>query len=350
MFLPLQLSCCTFLVAYTFFVPAFVHAYDYNCSIPLEGELDNRKDKSKWSIAQFNVEWLFTEQYKDCPGDGCSWSTLADADKHLQVVAERIRNINVDTVHLCEVESCTQLRQLIELLPEMQYEPFLIEGKDTYTGQNVGLLTRLRPTQPLERTEERMNFPLEGSKCGYTGENGTEGVSKHLLSYFNIANRSIVLLGAHLLSKPTDPTACAKREAQSLVLQSLVQNHISNNTEIILLGDMNDYDGEIMDINGNIPTSCVLSTLKSSYSNPQSQNLYSVAGYVKDVQDRYTEWWDENENCSAEMIEYSAIDHVLLSKGLYTHVIAVDYNHDYIEYCDTYDSDHYPIVFELELT
>jgi len=42
------------------------------------------------------------------------------------------------------------------------------------------------------------------------------------------------------------------------------------------------------------------------------------------------------------------IDHVLLTKGLQERVIAVYVYHTYDEYCGTLDSDHYPVVIDLE--
>ena len=42
------------------------------------------------------------------------------------------------------------------------------------------------------------------------------------------------------------------------------------------------------------------------------------------------------------------IDHVLLTQGLMDKVVAVYIYHAYEEFCGTLDSDHYPVVVDLE--
>ena len=61
--------------------------------------------------------------------------------------------------------------------------PYLKKGTDSSTGQNVGLLTRVDPLVSLYRSEARYDYPVYGSKCGYTGT-GSTGVSKHYITEF----------------------------------------------------------------------------------------------------------------------------------------------------------------------
>lgn len=337
-----------FVTYFTLAYLTYVRASEFNCSAPSVIE-DRRDTLSRWTLAQFNVEWLFTEPYKDCPGNGCSWSTQEDEYIHLETIAKRLSYIDADTVHLCEVQSCTQLNQLIEMLPRSDYRAYLIKGTDSYTGQNVGLLTRIDPIRPLERTETRVSFPIQDSKCGYTGDPGTEGVSKHLISEFIVNNKSFTIVGAHLLSKPNDPVACTKREAQAQVLQNVIYNYTIQNKNIILLGDLNDYDEDIPDVNSDVPNSSVLRIIRGYEGVYNGQyELFSV-GNDTVQSELYTEWWDQSGDCFSDSSEYSAIDHVLLSKELYKEVINVRYYHDYNESCDTYDSDHYPIILQLNV-
>ena len=42
------------------------------------------------------------------------------------------------------------------------------------------------------------------------------------------------------------------------------------------------------------------------------------------------------------------IDHILLTQGLIDKVVAVYMYHSYDEFCGTLDSDHYPVVVDLE--
>ena len=313
--------------------PLLALSTSFNCSsIPSPSAAqDKRADLSKWTLVQYNVEWLFTEPYSSCPGI-CTWNTTTEQYTHLETIKDVLNKLNADTVHMCEVQSCTQLD---EVRPTDDYVSYMIQGNDTYTGQNVGLLTKIDPVESITRTEERVAYPLEDSKCGYTGEPGTEGVAKHMITRFVIQNVSIYLIGAHLLSNPNDPTACAKREAQAQVLQTKINDFINDGHEVVVIGDMNDFDGVYKDVNNHVPNSRVLEMLKGNI-------LYTVADKI--LQDaRYTEWYDETPDCVVETSEFSMIDHILLTKNLWNRIDTVEFAHIYREGCDTYQSDHYPV-------
>jgi exonuclease III len=319
-----------------------VGSTDFNCSSVDEGGLvdggvDNRKDQNKWSVVQFNAEWLFTESCSSCPGI-CTWNTTVDQYTHMGVIQNILESLDADTVHLCEVQSCTQLDEVKPV--NRSYVSYMIEGEDTYTGQNVGLLTKIDPDVSLTRTEMRYNYPIEGSRCQYNGENGTQGVTKHLFTHFTIHNTSIHMIGAHLLSDPNDPEKCAQREAQAKVLQAYIESKMDLEEEVIVLGDMNDYDNVFQDINNHEANSDVLAILCGKTSN---YSLYSVASKVLS-DERYTDFYDVNGDCRMEREDLSMIDHILVSRGLLERIESVKYIHNYREGCDTYESDHYPVM------
>jgi len=257
-------------------------------------------------IMQYNVEWLFLKTYNSCPGSGCSWATLADATTHL------------------------------------------LFGTDSATGQNVGILTKLTPVADLKRSAETKTYPIAGSHCG-SGSSGSTGVSKHYYTQYDINGKTVFLVGAHLLAFPTDTSRCASREAQAAILQDLVVSLLSVNpgAELILLGDFNDYDAEVADSNGDKPITAVLDILKGvSGEHAGEYTLVSAASLVQQSQ-RYTSWWDPNDDCVATLNEMSMIDHVLMTPGLVDKVAQVVFAHPYTEYCGTYNSDHYPVMVDF---
>lgn len=316
-------------------------------------------DPTKLRIVQYNVEWLFTDYYSpaDCPGNGCTWKTQYDAKTHLNYVARAINNLNPDIVNLCEVEGCNELSQVIdELDKSSNFVPYLKQGTDTSTGQNAGMITRIDPLIDLTRSDEIVGYPIEGSTCGYESSPGTTGVSKHYITEFNINNLSVAFIGAHLVAIPTDLERCAKREAQALILQNVIYNYIQNGFEIIMLGDFNDFDGQILDANTNIPISSTLEILKGkNMSNNGDSNyndkyvLYNSAELI-DVSVRYTDWWDADNNCDTTSIaEYSMIDHILVTPNIFDMIDDVFIYQEYDEYCDKLDSDHYPVGIDLNI-
>ena len=174
----------------------------------------------------------------------------------MEYVATIVNELEPDLINFCEIEGCDELNILLEYL-DGTYMPYLKQGTDTATGQNVGMLTRVDPTVNLYRTENRYNYPIPGSSCGYTGT-GSTGVSKHYITEFNFNNIKIALIAAHFIAIPTDSERCAQREGQASVLQQVIMNYININYEIIMLGDFNDYDSEVLDINSHKPKSKVL--------------------------------------------------------------------------------------------
>jgi exonuclease III len=327
-----------------------------NCDCPYLTTInDRRSDKNVLRIMQYNAEWLFVDYYAnmDCPGNGCTWHTKSDAEKHLNYVSEIINKLNPDIINVCEVEGCDELNMLKNstmLTNSAKYVSYLKKGTDTGTGQNVGMLTKIDPIIDLYRTEERVNYPIPGSQCGYTGVPSTTGVSKHYITEFLFEDVKIALIGVHLLAIPTDSARCAQREGQAQVIQNVVSSYVSKGYEIILLGDMNDYDNDVLDINSNKPISKVLDILKGKYGDKiNSYKLTNIASKIS-KNNRYSDWWDSDMNCSTNSIkDLSMIDHVLVSDGIKNAIINVFIYHGYKEYCGKWNSDHWPVIIDLKL-
>ena len=314
---------------------------------------DRRTNKTTLTIMQYNVEWLFIDYYAsaNCPGNGCDWKNSSEANTHLQYVSNVIQKLNPDIINLCEVEGCDELNLLLESINskiESKYLPYLKKGTDTSTGQNVGLLTRVDPLVDLYRSEDRADYPISGSKCGYTGSAGSSGVSKHHITEYNFEGHDVAFIGAHLLAIPTDPTRCAEREAQAQVLQDVIYGYIKKGYEIIFMGDLNDYDSEVLDINDSKPLSRVLDILKGLDGiNKGTYQLFNAAELIS-KNERYTDWWDSNANCITTLDNFSMIDHILLSPSLKEKIASFSIYHGYEEYCHTYNSDHYPLIIEFK--
>jgi exonuclease III len=332
--------------ALLFIVPMFVLSETF-CPVGTS-QFDNRADKTRFRLVQYNVEWLFVDYYSasDCPGSGCAWHNETVAKEHLVQVSKVIRELQPDIINLCEIEGCDELAALTKLLTKNEYNPYVIKGKDTSTGQNVGMLARIKPST-MYRTEERVQYPVPGSTCGYSGAPGDSGVSKHYISEFLIGGLNILMVGAHLVAFPTDSARCAQREAQAQVLQNVIVEYVNKGYEIIILGDFNDFDGSVLDANNNRPTSQVLEILKGVAGlHSTSYQLTNVAEKIEKSK-RATDWWDKNGDCASNPTEFSMIDHVLVSAKLLNHVVSAFIYSGYPEMCGTLNSDHYPVVVDF---
>ena len=310
---------------------------------------DRRQDKNKLRLVQYNAEWLFIDYYSsaNCPGSGCSWSNASEAQTHMSYVTKVIHDLNPDIINFCEIEGCDELNMVKSMLNDATYTPYLKKGTDSATGQNVGMLTRIDPLVSLYRTEDKYNYPIEGSKCGYTGS-GSTGVSKHYITEFKLGTMNVAFIAAHLLAIPTESSRCAQREGQASVLQPVIADYISRKYEVIILGDFNDFDGEVLDVNNNKPTSQVLNILKGNFGEHAGQyELTSVAESVVQSE-RYSDWYDSDNNCNTQSSkDYSMIDHILVTQGIINKIDNVFFYHAYPESCVTYNSDHYPVVVDF---
>ena len=228
------------------------------------------------------------------------------------------------------------------------YMSYLKKGTDSSTGQNVGMLTRVDPSKSLYRTEDRYNYPIPGSKCGYTGPPSSSGVSKHYITEFEFGGMNIAFIAAHLVAIPTEASRCAQREAQASVLQTVIADYIQNDYEIIMLGDFNDFDAEVPDLNSDKPTSMVLDILKGYKGDHAGKyELYNIAETITQS-NRYSDWWDSDNNCgTSSNNDYSMIDHILVTDAIRKNIGDTFIYHEYKEYCGTYDSDHFPVVLDI---
>lgn len=329
----------------SFFISRIVTSSDTECPTVTNPGMDRRQDKTKLRLVQYNVEWLFVDYYPNfgCPGESCPWTNTSEAEIHLSYVAKVIHDLQPDIINLCEVEGCDELNMLVDSLQDDTYKPYLKKGTDTGTGQNVGMLTRIDPSiTSLYRNESRYTYPIEGSTCGYTGTSTDTGVSKHYITEFILNGFPVAFISAHLIAIPTDPTRCAQREGQAKVLESIISDFIQRDYEVIVIGDFNDYDGETPDLNGNMPLSQVLKILKTG------QQLFTVAETIV-KEERFTEWWDSDGDCNTtSMMDFSMIDHVLVTENLKHMIVNTTIYHGYPEYCGTYNSDHYPVVVDFQ--
>jgi len=310
---------------------------------------DRRVNKTQLTITAYNVEWLFLNG-RNCPGSGCRWANEQEAENHLNQVAKELAIIDADIVLLIEVQSCEVLDRLLQKLEQRRlgYKFYLLQGTDTITGQNVALLTRVDPAVSLARSSARSDFPLAGSKCEYTGSPGSQGVSKHLYTHFDIEGlpRPLLLVGLHFLAFPKQSDRCAQREAQAWVIQDIVKKQLlERDYSVVVLGDMNDFDPTIVDTAGSVPNSRVLTMLKQ-YG---STSLVNVAKYISSQSERYSNWFDMNKDCKVTPNELSLIDHVLLSKDLEPLIEKAYIDHSYPAACG-YDSDHWPVLVKLRTT
>ena len=284
-------------------------------------------------VATLNAEFLFDGEGNE--GDATfPWKgDPAKARAHRDDIAAVVRQLDADLVLLPESENQRVLELMIaESLADMGYTAHLVDGRDTFTGQDVGLLSRL-PVEAVGRTDEQLEVGVSGRLYG---------VSKNLWARVRIGETPVTLIGVHFLARPLDAERQPRRETQAEVIRRLVEAEMAAGREVIALGDFNDFDGSVADRAGSAPISSVMEIVKRAGPGPDD-DLVNVLGDVPQAE-RYTALYDRNRNERVEPGELSAIDHLLLSPALYARVREVRFvhSHDPLRV-----SDHFPIVVTL---
>lgn len=327
---------------------------------------DRRINTHEVKVSTFNVEFLFEKNLGtlDCPGKSCKWKNAGHAQDHMNAVAQVIRDLDTDILVLNEVEDCEALEHLIDAIGDDSYRPYLIRGTDSFTAQQVGLITRVDPMQDLRRNKATVNFPVPNSRCPAESERPlstkrspallkkfvtkAKGVSKHLYTRFNITglDAPLTLVGVHFLAQPQNRKRCFEREAQAMVIAELIDEAAYIGDSVVVLGDFNDFSATTPDIQNSMPISGVHEILQEA-----GWGLRNVAKKLPKAK-RYSAWWDKRNRCQYKVPdEVSQLDHILLSRELFDQITHVDIGHKLFDQgCDTLVSDHFPVSVKIATT
>ena len=251
-------------------------------------------------------------------------------------IAGILRLLDADIINLDEVENLDALTLLNEnFLQGMGYKPYLKNGRDTYTGQDVGLLTRIDPDEELWREDRK----------GTSGD-VTKSVSKNYTAKFTINGEKIALIGLHFLSRPTDTRRLHDRQAQAASILIAARELDEEGYKVIIAGDINDYDGspEASDHQSNQPITNVMITLRGMNPADPDDDLFNAAAFVPKNR-RFTCHWDKNDNGRIDgKDELTSIDHILLAPELAKRVTSAGI-------ANNYDpagiSDHFPMMVTI---
>ena len=296
-------------------------------------------DPNKITLMSFNAEFMWDGYQPEEGRIEFDWkNSLSAAEKHMRGVAEVIAKGQADVVNLVEVENLTSLSVLNDkFLSPFGYRPYLETGIDTYTAQDVGLLSRIEP--------QSFKYDSRKGKSGYTNKS----VSKNYVAVVKLGPYDVALISAHFLSRPDDKSRVSPRQAQANAIASMAIEQQRLGRAIVIWGDLNDFDGnsDAADIQDNQPITSVLADLREMDPKNAKDDLVNVIRWVPKDQ-RYTAFWDRNSDGQINSPgEYSAIDHVLISPQLAKHVESVQIIH---EHDPRLVSDHFPIVVRLDFS
>jgi endonuclease/exonuclease/phosphatase family metal-dependent hydrolase len=294
-----------------------------------------------FTVVALNACWLF-----DGIGEEEFWAApqcVEDAEERLAKVANYLATVDADFIAIEEIESADMLHRLNEKLGGQYHEVF-VQGTDDYTGQDVAGLSRV-PILAMGRSDATQTYPIPGSQI--RALSGTEDVAKHFWATIELGTETITFIGLHLLAYPDDRDRNARREAQALIVQGLAKSFFDLGHEVVILGDVNDFDSTVCDAADNEPSSCVDVLFKDLDPDVEGNELFNVATSIPQ-EERYTYWYDENRNGIDDgATEHSMIDHMFVTRGLADAL--VDVRIDHVGYEARTVSDHWPIIATFAL-
>lgn len=281
-------------------------------------------------VATLNTEFLFDGKDPDGGADFDWKNNPTAAAAHRQKVGKVVKALNADVILLAEVENEAVVQALVdESLAGMGYQVYFVQGNDTFTGQDLAIVSRV-PIGETARSDEQLL--IEGTNRKY-------GVSKNLLARFEWGGLQMSFIGVHFLANPSSNERKPQRETQAEVIRRMVARELELGRAVIVGGDFNDYDEASLDRSGSVPISNVLRIIKSA-GKDASDDLRNLLGEVPQ-KERFTSHYDKNEDNIATWNEFTAIDHLLVSPVLYRRLRSVQYLHPYDP---TEVTDHFPLT------
>lgn len=301
---------------------------------------DRRPDAARLRIMSLNAEFLWDGEAPEEGQVSFPWKHAPDeAREHMREIADVIIAHDPDIVTLIEVENLDALQLLnTTFLAGRGYIAYLDKGIDTFTGQDVGILTRIDPVGDAVHYDDRR---------GRSG-NTFKSVSKNCFATFDFPDRDVALIGIHLLARPLDGSRLHKRQAQADAVRSMAQELAGEGFELVVLGDFNDFDGVSgsRDHQDSMPITNVLEIVRALDPVDPNDDLGNVASLIA-KSSRFTAHWDQNQNGAVDAPgELTSIDHILLSSWLFERVseAIIPHAHDPLEV-----TDHFPVVVEIRL-
>ena len=188
------------------------------------------------NIFLLNTEFFFDhkEPHGAVVGEAVPVPTAEEYEAKAKTIVELIDTHNANIVGLVEVENRAVLEKVKYYLASPDdWQIAFDEGRDTYTGQDVALLTKFRVVRG-----SATNFPAEREVYFVDGQERDVNPSKILGVELRIDNQPFYVLIAHLISRRGSNDS--KRLAQANVVRRQAVKAMMADKNVIVMGDMND--------------------------------------------------------------------------------------------------------------
>tara|TARA_Y100001960_G_scaffold223034_1_gene233376 strand:- start:1552 stop:2556 length:1005 start_codon:yes stop_codon:yes gene_type:complete len=187
-------------------------------------------------IATWNLEWFYDHDTSDNKTDlSKKLSAPSETEWHwrVKVTAEAIAKLNPTILALQEIENekvLNDLRKELRTKHDLEFQVAFIQGRDTYTEQDVGYLYR---GELVDLSRKSQTKEMYDSKKYYN-------LSKHAFATFRWQkgdkSTSVTLLNVHLRASERGADA---RSRQCQLIQHWIRPMLKEGQNVIVLGDIN---------------------------------------------------------------------------------------------------------------
>lgn len=187
------------------------------------------------TFVSLNTEWLWDDsephegQIIGTP-DNPAVPTAKEYQLEAYAIAKTIEQLDADVVGLIEVENQAVVDTIASHLSD-HWSVVFVKGRDSYTGQDVAILTRL---QVLAGTASNL--------ADYYGESKDGVVRKRPSKILGVGlqdkNKRIYVMVSHLISKRASNDK--KRYAQADAIRKAMLDQYGKYHHYVVLGDLND--------------------------------------------------------------------------------------------------------------
>lgn len=187
-------------------------------------------------IFLLNTQFFFDTEEPDgeVAGKSVPVSTAEQYETKAKTIARLIDTHKADIVGLVEVENRAVLENVKSYLADPdEWQIAFDEGRDTYTGQDVAILTKFRIV-PGSVT----NFPNERAVYFVDGQERDVNPSKILGVELKIDNQPFYVLITHLISRRS--SNAPQRLAQATIARRHAVKAMMADKNVIVMGNMND--------------------------------------------------------------------------------------------------------------
>jgi len=188
-------------------------------------------------VMTLNTKFFFDDQAPHGQVVDDDPPTQAEFQTEAQNIADFIDNSGANLIGLTEIENQAVVEEVRSRLPNSNdWNIVFVQGRDTFTGQDVALLTTFTPD-----VNTATSYPDERDIFFMGSDERNTNPSKILGVNVNIGGEHVYVVVAHLISRAGNNDA--KRFAQANVIRRNAVVEMMAGRHVIVMGDMNDTPG-----------------------------------------------------------------------------------------------------------